>query len=73
MMLPRGISTAIFGDFLESIVNQKKLIISDVDFLSSFLTSMLSPCPDTLRAPENINKRLCFFLLAFTKYYHVDI
>ncbi|XP_039121366.1 uncharacterized protein At3g06530-like [Dioscorea cayenensis subsp. rotundata] len=72
MMLPRGISTAIFGDFLESIVNQKKLIISDVDFLSSFLTSMLSPCPDTLRAPENINKRfdqstkdgILFFILS---------
>ncbi|KAJ0970648.1 hypothetical protein J5N97_018607 [Dioscorea zingiberensis] len=72
MMMPRGVSTTIFGDFLESIVYQKNLIISDAAFLSSFLTSMLSPCPDTLRAPENVNKRfdqstkdgILFFILS---------
>lgn len=53
----RCLSTPIFGNFLESIVSQKKLISSDINFLPSLLMSMLSPSGHCLLVSESINKR----------------
>ncbi|XP_020576310.1 uncharacterized protein At3g06530 isoform X2 [Phalaenopsis equestris] len=51
------VSSPVFGEFLEFIVNQKQLISSDVNFLPSLLTSLLSPSSDSLFVPENSHKR----------------
>ncbi|XP_073001076.1 uncharacterized protein At3g06530 isoform X2 [Typha latifolia] len=46
-----------FGDFLESLVNQKELISSDVKFLHTCVTSMLNSSSHDLLLPENISDR----------------
>nr|XP_010919682.1 uncharacterized protein At3g06530 [Elaeis guineensis] len=56
-ILSRCVSSPTFGDFLESIVSQKKLISSDGNFLSSYLTSMLSLSDHNFLVPDSIHNR----------------
>ncbi|KAK8944415.1 hypothetical protein KSP39_PZI007998 [Platanthera zijinensis] len=56
-MFVQCVSTPNFGNFLESMLNQKRLILSDVNFLPSFLTSMLCSASDSLLVPDNSHKR----------------
>ncbi|PKA48764.1 Uncharacterized protein AXF42_Ash018706 [Apostasia shenzhenica] len=59
-------SSPRFGDFLELLIGQSRLILSDVDFLSSFLSSLLSPsCDNNLLVPDDIHKR--FKILALLR------
>lgn len=70
----RCLSTPIFWTFLESIISQEKLISSDINFLPSFLVSMLGRSCHGFSVPENINKRfdqpskdaVLFFILSST-------
>ncbi|URD79236.1 U3 small nucleolar RNA-associated protein 10 [Musa troglodytarum] len=56
MILPQ-FSSSTFRDFLAFIVNEKTLISSDVDFLPSYLTSMLGSSSNNLLAPDNSQNR----------------
>ncbi|XP_058086890.1 uncharacterized protein At3g06530 isoform X3 [Magnolia sinica] len=56
--LAHSVLAPAFADFLGLIVYQKKLISSDVNFLPSFLTSVLGFSGHSLLVPQNIDKRL---------------
>ncbi|XP_020693820.1 uncharacterized protein At3g06530 isoform X3 [Dendrobium catenatum] len=56
-MFLQCVSSPKFGEFLESIVNQKRLISSDVNFLPSLLTSLLSPSSESLLVSDKSHKR----------------
>ncbi|KAF5193642.1 U3 small nucleolar rna-associated protein [Thalictrum thalictroides] len=56
-VLQRSNWTPSLGEFLELLVEQKRLILSDRNFLQSFLMGVLSSsCPNIL-APHNIDQR----------------
>nr|CAD1844938.1 unnamed protein product [Ananas comosus var. bracteatus] len=46
-----------FGDFLESLINQKEMISSDVKFLPTYMTSILGSSSNDLLVPESIHDR----------------
>ncbi|KAK3217662.1 hypothetical protein Dsin_011632 [Dipteronia sinensis] len=54
-------NTALWGHFLHELlglmVQQKRLILSDKDFLASFMTSLLSSSSNSLLVPQNIEQR----------------
>ncbi|XP_056866577.1 uncharacterized protein At3g06530 isoform X3 [Raphanus sativus] len=54
-------SAAIYGssfdELLEMIIQQRRLILSDKKFLSSYLTSLLSSTPKDLLVPVDLQKR----------------
>ncbi|XP_077219422.1 ARM repeat superfamily protein isoform X2 [Tasmannia lanceolata] len=54
----RNICTPDFGDFLGLMLHEKNLISSDVNFLPSYLTSVLGSSSHSLLVPQNIHKRL---------------
>lgn len=60
MVLMTG-STALWSHFLDDLlglmVQQKRLILSDKKFLSSFMTSLLSSSCNSLLVPESIGQR----------------
>lgn len=56
-----------FGDFLESLINQKEMISSDVKFLPTYMTSILGSSSNDLLVPESIHDR---FLLLFPYNYN---
>lgn len=81
MVLMTG-STALWSHFLDDLlglmVQQKRLILSDKKFLSSFMTSLLSSSCNSLLVPESIGQRystnfiklvgiimLCSFLISW--------
>ncbi|PIA50335.1 hypothetical protein AQUCO_01300820v1 [Aquilegia coerulea] len=49
--------TPSLGDFLELLVEQKRMILSDRNFLQSFLTGVLSSSCPSILAPHNIDQR----------------
>ncbi|OVA04123.1 BP28 [Macleaya cordata] len=56
-MLGRSVWRPFLGELLGLIVQQKRLILSDRDFIPSFLTSVLGPPCNTLVVPQNIDQR----------------
>ncbi|KAJ8511645.1 hypothetical protein OPV22_002079 [Ensete ventricosum] len=56
-MILSQVSSSTFRDFLGFIVNEKTLISSDVDFLPSYLTSLLGSSSNNLLAPDNSQNR----------------
>ncbi|CAD5195383.1 unnamed protein product [Musa acuminata subsp. malaccensis] len=56
-MILSQFSSSTFRDFLAFLVNEKTLISSDVDFLPSYLTSMLGSSSNNLLAPDNSQNR----------------
>ncbi|KAI9160506.1 hypothetical protein LWI28_008767 [Acer negundo] len=54
-------NTALWGHFLDELlglmVQQKRLILSDRDFLASFMTSLLSSSSNSLLVPQHIELR----------------
>ncbi|KAK1577185.1 hypothetical protein Q3G72_019640 [Acer saccharum] len=54
-------NTALWGHFLDELlglmVQQKRLILSDKDFLASFMTSLLSSSSNSLLVPQHIEQR----------------
>lgn len=45
------------GDVLAMMVQQKKLILSDIDFLSEFFTTLLSSGHHSLLVPQSVGER----------------
>ncbi|KAJ3680582.1 hypothetical protein LUZ60_016860 [Juncus effusus] len=78
--VPQCLLSPTFGVFLEALVDQKNMICSDSEFLSSYLTAMLSSSYHDLIIPDEIQDRfdqsakdsmLIFFLnsvLTFSSY-----
>lgn len=54
-----------FGEFMELIVDHRKLISSDVNLLPSLLTSVLGSSTHSLLTPQNIGKRSCLPMCSF--------
>ncbi|KAH7557345.1 hypothetical protein JRO89_XS11G0129200 [Xanthoceras sorbifolium] len=54
-------NTSLYGHFLDELlglmVQQKRLILSDKDFLASFMTSLLSSSSNSLLVPQHIEQR----------------
>ncbi|KAL2932885.1 hypothetical protein RDABS01_016004 [Bienertia sinuspersici] len=50
--------SSFIDELLSLLVQQKKLIVSDKDFLPSFMVSMLSPSFQSLLVPQDVGQRL---------------
>lgn len=63
-------NTAVWSHFLDELlglmVQQKRLILSDKNFLPSFLTCLLSSSCDSILVSPNIEQRYCHVLFLFT-------
>ncbi|XP_074584883.1 uncharacterized protein At3g06530 [Curcuma longa] len=57
IFLSMSLSLPTFWDFVEALVNEKTLISLDINFLHSYLTSMLSSSSNDLLAPNSSQKR----------------
>ncbi|KAI3994953.1 hypothetical protein MKX01_038236 [Papaver californicum] len=55
-MLTRSTWTPSLGKLLELIVQQKRLILSDGDFIPSFITAVLGPPCNSLVVPQSIDE-----------------
>eukprot|EP01018_Ginkgo_biloba_P013785 Gb_31971 [translate_table: standard] len=59
----RYIPMDVFGEFMEQILQLKKLFDSDGNFLASFLSSTLNSSGGHISAPNDLNKRLLYYFL----------